>query len=158
MIRAIAAMDNKRGIADDHGIPWRGKLPTDVAHFREQTIHSAVLMGGGWYAEQQKPLPERRNLVATSDPAPLRPGFERVPDARVFLKTTKDDIWIGGGAGLFVSTLDLIDELDLTLIDKDFHCTKFFPEYAEDFEMVQEGPKQTENGITFRFTVWRRKT
>lgn len=157
MIRFIAAIDAKRGVANEHGIPWQGKLPTDVAYFRAKTLHGTVMMGQGWYKEQKLPLPERRNVVATSSPEPLRPGFEHAPDAREFLNNFQGDIWVGGGAGLFASTLDLADELYLTLIDGDFHCTKFFPEYEQDFEKISESEPQTENGITFRFTVWKSK-
>lgn len=160
MIRAIAAIDEKRGLADNHGIPWQGRIPSDVAHFRQSTIHSNVLMGAGWYKEQREPLPDRKNFVATSTDTEMRPGFERVTDARVFLKKFKDSpevLWVGGGAGLFASTLDLIDELYLTLLEGDFQCTKFFPEYQQDFVNVSENDPITEGGITFRFTVWRRK-
>ena len=157
MIKAIAAIDFKKGIANDHGIPWQGKIPTDVAQFRQKTLHSNVMMGYGWYVEQHLPLPERRNLVATSKPEELRPGFEKVVDARKFLQDAKEDIWVGGGAGLFASTLDLIDELYLTQLDQDFQCTKFFPEFEDKFIKVSESEPQTENDITFTFQVWRKK-
>src|SRR3989344_2552936 len=156
MIRFIAAIDNKRGLANDHGIPWQGKIPTDVAHFRGKTINSTVMMGAGWYKEQEKPLPDRRNIVAMGSPAPLRPGFEGTTDARKFLQEFDGDIWVGGGAALFASTLDLADELHLTLLEADFNCTKFFPEYEQDFEKVSESEPMTENDIIFRFTTWQR--
>ena len=157
MIRFIAALDSKNGIADEHGIPWQGKIPGDVAYFREKTIHGSVMMGGGWYKEQQKPLPERRNIVATSNPEKLRPGFEKAEDARKFLQNFKGDIWVGGGAGLFASTLDLADELYLTRIDKDFQCTKFFPDFEEKFSLKSDSKPVTENGITYKFQVWKKK-
>lgn len=160
MIRFIAALDSRRGIANEHGIPWQGKLPTDVGYFRNKTLHGAVMMGYGWYIEQKQPLPDRRNLVATTKPEQLRPGFERVDDARKFLKQANEEgknVWVGGGASLFKSTIDLADELYLTLIDQDFNCTKFFPQYEKDFELVVQTKPQTENGITFRFTTWKRK-
>lgn len=157
MIRFIAAMDSKQGIANEHGIPWQGKVPTDVKQFRDKTIHGNVMMGSGWYKEQAKPLPERRNLVATSSPEPLRAGFEKVPDAREYLKNAKEDIWVGGGAALFASTLDLADELYLTQLQGDWQCTKFFPEYKDKFTMVQESEPVTENNITYTFQLWRKK-
>ncbi|HMS50343.1 MAG TPA: dihydrofolate reductase [Candidatus Saccharibacteria bacterium] len=157
MIRFIAALDNKRGIADEHGIPWQGKIPTDVAHFRKSTIHGIVMMGYGWYVEQKLPLPERRNLVATTNSEELRAGFERVTDARTFLQETKEDVWVGGGAGLFASTIDLADELVLTLIEADFRCTKFFPPYEDAFELVESSAVIVESGISYRFTRWSRR-
>lgn len=157
MIFAIAALDREGGIADDKGIPWQGKIPTDVAYFRDKTTGSSVLMGAGWYKEQTLPLPKRKNYVATSDSNPLRPGFEKVTDARSFLQSATENIWVGGGAGLFASTLDLIDELYLTLIEADFNCTKFFPDYHKDFVRVDSNQPIIENGTTFTFTVWRRR-
>lgn len=157
MIRFIAAIDDKRGIADDHGIPWQGKIPTDVQYFRNKTIHSTVMMGSGWYQEQKEPLPERRNLVAFPDEEAMRPGFEQVKDAHQFLQNTNEDIWVGGGAALFTSTLDLADELYLARVQGDFHCTKFFPEFENDFELTSSSKPITENGIIFHFEVWKRK-
>jgi dihydrofolate reductase len=157
MIRFIAAIDSKRGIADEHGIPWQGKVPTDVRQFRDKTTGSAVMMGRGWYVEQKLPLPNRRNLVATTKPEILRDGFELVTDARKFLQETTDDIWVGGGAGLFASTLDLADELYITQLDQDFHCTKLFPEFKDKFTLSEESQPITENGITYTFQLWQRK-
>lgn len=156
MIRFIAALDNKLGIADEHGIPWQGKLPTDVAYFRSKTLGGNVMMGAGWYAEQKQPLPDRRNLVATHNPEPLRPGFDRVKDASEFLKKSDEDIWVGGGAALFAGTLALADELYLTRLDADFNCTKFFPSFEQDFNLVKQAEPITENDVTFRFEVWKR--
>jgi len=158
VIRFIAAIDKKLGLANEHGIPWHGKVPTDVAQFRQKTIHGIVMMGYGWYQEQQRPLPDRRNLVAVPTDEILRPGFEHIRDARKFLETTKDDIWVGGGAALFASTIDLADELYLTHLDQDFNCTKFFPEYQEQFELINKSQPQTENNITFYFAMYRRRT
>ena len=157
MIRFIAALDSKHGIADEHGIPWQGKIPSDVQYFREKTLGGNVMMGYGWYQEQLKPLPERRNLVATSSDEELRPGFEKVTDARAFLQSTTEDIWVGGGAGLFASTLDLADELYLTMLEQDFHCTKFFPDFEDKFMVSSISQPKTENGVRYRFTVWVRK-
>ncbi len=157
MIRAIAALDSNQGIANDNGIPWQGKIPTDVNYFRKKTLNSAVMMGYGWYVEQKLPLPDRRNLVAIDFPEDLRPGFERVEDAREFLKNADFDVWVGGGAGLFSSTLDLIDELYITQLDTEFNCTKYFPEFRSDYVLKTESEPITESGITYRFQVWKRK-
>jgi dihydrofolate reductase len=158
MIRFIAAIDSKQGIADDHGIPWQGRLPTDVKYYHEKIKDVDNIMGFGLYKELSKPYPNRKNYVATTKENPdLRPGFEPVYDAVQFLRETKDDIWNLGGALLFANTLYLADELYITQLDQDFNCTKFFPEFKDKFEKVSETKPQTENGITFTFQVWRPK-
>jgi dihydrofolate reductase len=156
MIRSIAALDSKNGIADEHGIPWQGKLPSDVGYFRSKTIHSSLMMGFGWYKEQKKPLRDRINLVATTKSETLQEGFEKVSDAREYLRAATQDVWVGGGSGLFASTLDLADELYLTRVDGDFHCTKFFPAFTDSFTICKHSEAHTENGITFRFEIWKR--
>lgn len=156
MIRFIAAIDNRRGIADEHGIPWHGRIPTDVKYYHDKIRTGIILMGYGLYKELSKPYADGVNYVATTDRhVQLREGFEPVYDGREFLKNAKGDVWNVGGAALFSSTIDLADELYLTQLEGDFRCTKFFPQYEHDFELVSKSEPITENGITFRFTVWR---
>ncbi len=156
MIRFIAAIDSKNGLAGEHGIPWQGKIPSDVKYFRDKTLKSTVLMGYGTYAEFRKPLPGRRNLVATSKAGPLLPGFEAVNNARGFLAAANSGIWVIGGAGLFASTLDLADELYLTRVEGDFHCTKFFPAFKSKFKLISSSEHHTENGTNFHFEIWQK--
>lgn len=155
MIKFIAALDSKKGMANEHGIPW--DLPTDKAYFRTKTDGGTMLMGYGTYVEFSEALPNRRNLVASSKNEPLRTGFEPVKDAESFLKNTKENVWVIGGPGLFSSTIALADELYLTRIDTDFGCTKFFPSFEQDFRLTEQSESQTENGVNFRFEVWTRK-
>ncbi len=164
MIRFLAAIDSKRGLADEHGIPWQGKVPGDVKYYHDKLKTGLIIMGYGTYVQLSKPMDNRLNYVATDKDEDLREGFHVVKDAREFLQLNQQageapgpDIWVLGGAGLFTSTFDFADELYLTQLEGDFNCTKFFPEYEQDFEKVSESDPITENGITYRFTVWKRK-
>ncbi len=158
MIRFIAAIDAGRGLANEHGIPWQGKIPSDVAYYRRAIQDGLKLMGFGVYKEISKPFPNGINYVATRKTEKLRRGFENVEDARQFLLTHADeDVWNLGGALLFEDTFDLADELYLTILEGDFECTKFFPKYNEKFEQVSTGKPITENGICFRFTRWKKR-
>jgi dihydrofolate reductase len=154
MIRFIAAIDSKLGLANDQGIPWQSRLPTDVAYFRDKTVGSTILMGYGTYKEFTRPLPKRTNVVASNKMLSLLPGFILTNDAREFLLEASDNIWVIGGSGLFAATLDLADELYLTRVEGDFGCTKFFPMFSDRFEMESSAKKITENGISFHLEVW----
>jgi dihydrofolate reductase len=159
MIRFIAAIDNKRGIANEHGIPWQGRIPGDVKYYHDKLKTGIILMGYGVYRELTKPYEGGVNYVASNDPnTELSEGFELVTDARKFIQEAKGDVWNAGGAILFESTFDLADELYLTQLEGDFDCTKFFPAYEQEFTKVLEDEPITENGITYRFTVWQRKS
>jgi dihydrofolate reductase len=153
MIRLIAAIDLKRGIATDKGIPW--KLPSDVRYFREKTKGFVILMGANVYKEKTKPFPDRTNVVLTYSTEPLREGFIAVNNLQVFFeKYGNQDLWIIGGASLFSQTIDLADELYLTQVRADFNCTKFFPAYEDKFVLDSRSEPQTEGGISFCFDVW----
>jgi dihydrofolate reductase len=157
VINLIVAFDEKMGLADDNGIPW--KLDSDKKYFREKTEHTKVLMGYGTYVEFDQPLPNRQNFVVSHKTKPLKPGFELVTDLDGFIKTNQDEnLWIIGGAGLFAQTIKNADRLYITRLLADFHCTKFFPDYETEFSIEQKSELMHENDIDFYFEVWKRKT
>lgn len=154
-IRAIAAIDNTRGLANEQGIPWN--LPSDRAYVREKTFGTNLLMGYGTYIEFTKPFPRRKNLVVTDGQEPLRDGFEAVTDLIGFMKNPPENLWVFGGAGVFGQVMEYLDELYITQLEGDFGCTKFFPEFKDAFKLVRESPLQLENGIHFAYQIWQRK-
>jgi dihydrofolate reductase len=158
MLRLIAAIDNRRGVANEHGIPWQGQIPTDTKRFHELTSDGLIVMGYGTYQEYDKPLHDRENFVVSRpDTGDLRPGFVPIPDANQFFdQHARELVWVIGGAALFEDSLASADELFLTQLDADFHCSKFFPEFADGFELASNAGPQTESGITFHFETWRR--
>lgn len=156
-VKLIAAIDGKRGLANNHGIPWQGKIPADTEYYRNKLRTGTILMGYGTYQEIRRPYYGKTNYVATKNSVALRPGFSPVHDARDFLTKTEGEIWNIGGAGLFASTIDLADELYLTRLGGDFHCTKFFPEFENKFVLVSASEPLAQNGITFHFEVWKRR-
>jgi dihydrofolate reductase len=154
MIRLIAAVDSKLGIADDNGVPW--KLSIDLKYFRSKTIGSNILMGFNTYKVLAGPLVGRNNFVLTHNKT-LREGFIPVHDLRHFLYQVPRDIWVVGGAQVFEQTLPYANELYLTRIDKDFNCTKFFPQFEDKFKRKSVSPRHFENGVHFTFEVWVKK-
>jgi dihydrofolate reductase len=156
MIRAIAAVDDRLGIATDTGIPW--KVPADVAHFRDLTTGSNVLMGYATYAEFAGPMAGRTNYVATGRTATLRDGFHPVSDLPPFLSGFKGDLWIIGGATFYATTLDAVAEIALTRVAGDFGCTKFFPPFDTAFRLTDEDvPPLVEGVPAIRFQTWQRR-
>lgn len=151
----IAAIDSKRGVADDHGIPWN--IPKDKAYFRAKTEGGVIVMGYRMYLELIEPLPDRINMVVTDGTEPLREGFDPILDLTTFLKERIDDVRIVGGAATYEVALPFAEELYLTKLTRDFNCTKFFPSYERVFERISQSGLLEENGIQFRFCVYRRK-
>lgn len=155
MINLIVAFDDKQGMADETGIPWQGKLTTDIQRFRNFIKHGVVLMGYRTYTEYPAPPSDKANYVVTRPGTEaLRPGFEAVEDVAKLLSEATEDVWVIGGAQLFADTIKFADNLYITRVSGDFNCTKFFPDYQASFKLASEQPAATENGIAYQFQIW----
>jgi dihydrofolate reductase len=155
MIRPIAAVDSRRGIATDSGIPW--KLPGDTAYFHEKTITGLIFMGWATYNEFAAPLHGRENFVLTTHTGPLRTGFRAVDSLdRLAAAHPDDDIWVIGGARVYAETIAEADELLLTQVFGDFNCTKFFPPYQGDFVLSTQSDVRRDGETSYRFETWKR--
>ena len=158
MIRLIAAIDRKRGLAKQGFQPWY--IPEDEQRFTELTkqYNGHVLVGSTTYKTFHGPLKDRDNYVLTRDKTPIE-GVELVHDLKKFLDDFKDrDLWVIGGANVFAEVLELgkADELHLTHIEADFGCNQFFPEYADKFKLQQETDLHEENGFIFKYAWYTR--
>ena len=155
MIRQIAAMDAKRGIATANGIPW--SLPGDAAYFENQTVEGIIVMGWATYNEFAGPLHDRENYVLTRDATPLRSGFAPIAGLDDLTSRFPDrDVWVIGGAAVYAQTINRADQLYLTQVLADFNCTKFFPDYSSDFVRFDQSEVHTDDGVRYRFEKWRR--
>jgi dihydrofolate reductase len=155
MIRLIAAIDSRRGVATDSGIPW--KLPGDAAYFHDKTTTGVIVMGWTTYNEFAAPLHDRENFVLTTHSGLLRTGFRPIGSLDELVTDHPDqDIWVIGGAKVYAENIGEAGELLLTQVVGDFDCTKFFPPYRADFQLSAHGEDQREGGITYRFETWQR--
>ena len=160
MIRAIAAIDDRNGIAvtsEQRTIPWN--IPEDVEQFRAHTKNSVVLMGANTYQTLPQPLPDRRNIVVTRQLSEVRPGFELANDLEELIGQSQNmDMWVIGGAELFKTALKHCQELYLTHVSGDYHCDRFFPDYTQEFVLQSATPRQVSGQYTYRYAVYNRAT
>jgi dihydrofolate reductase len=106
-IAFIVARTDNDVIGCDNRLPWR--LGSDLARFRDLTLHHAVIMGRKTFESIGKPLPRRFNIVITRD-ATFRPEgvatFSGVSDAVLFADVLSyilecEKIFVIGGAEIF---------------------------------------------------------
>jgi dihydrofolate reductase len=155
MIRLIAAMDSRRGVATASGIPW--KLPGDTAYFERKTVDGLILMGWATYNEFAAPLHQRANYVVTDGQEPLRTGFLAIASLDQLVAENPDqEVWVIGGAAVFAETISQADELLLTQVAGDFNCIKFFPPYETEFRRETQSDDHQDGGVHYRFETWRR--
>ncbi|GAB3593660.1 dihydrofolate reductase [Angustibacter peucedani] len=139
-------------------LPWH--LPEDLAHFRALTRGAAVLMGRRTWdslPERFRPLPGRRNVVLTRDPAWAAPGAEVRADLDAALDellAADEPVWVIGGAQVYAAALPRADravvtELDLA-VEGDAHAPAIGDGWTTTCEPAQ-GWLEAANGLRYRF-------
>ena len=141
-VSAIAALAEDRVIGGANGgIPWH--IPEDSQRFRAKTAGHPLIMGRVTFEEFDKPLESTLNIVVTRDEDYQAPGRSIVAhslgEALVYGRQhDEEEVFIGGGAGLYRSALEFCDRLYLTIIHARFEGTARFPEYAEFTKVVEQ--------------------
>src|SRR3954452_19830353 len=156
MVSFVVAHARNRVIGRDGGLPWH--LPADLRRFRELTTGHAVVMGRKTYEslpERFRPLPNRRNLVLSRDPAYVAPGAEVFPDLDSALAACTGDCFVIGGGTTYAEALRVADRVYATEIDAEIDGDTFFPELA-GWRRVEASPRKSENGHAFRFVTYER--
>ena len=155
LISFVVAMDRKRLIGRDNGLPWH--LPPDLKHFKAVTMGKPVIMGRKTHESIGRPLPGRRNIVISRNPLYKAEGCETAPSLEQAIAMTAADAeaMIIGGTAVFESALPLAQRMYLTLIDAEFPGDAWFPEYdpAQWSVSAEERHHYSEGGLSlvYRF-------
>ncbi|MBQ6395891.1 MAG: dihydrofolate reductase [Atopobiaceae bacterium] len=167
-------------VCEDWGIGLRGRLLVpntgDMRRFRELTsagegVVPVVVMGrktaesfpGG------RPLPKRRNIVLTRNPAWQREGFEVVHSVQelqellgqgsAYGEDAREDapVWLIGGEVVYRLLLPLCERVYVTKNDCIREADAFFPDLDADPEWEIESMEPggtTEEGVEYRFVTY----
>ena len=160
-IALIAAVPRNGAIGRDKKLLW--VEPVDQRHFRQVTMGCPVIMGRHtWESlpERFRPLPGRRNIVVTRQPAYVAPGAETVGslDEALSRLAAAPRVFVIGGGQLYAEALPQADELVLTEIDADLAGDTFFPAWDRAaFVETSRVPQQATDGTPFAFVTYRRR-
>lgn len=128
------ALDRKgnRVIGKDNKIPWH--RPNDLRRFKEFTSGYPVLMGRKTQQSIGRVLPDRENIVVSSDPEYSVPGVHVVSSVDVGLEYAREkqvpEIFIIGGQKIYEQTVSRADRLYITRIHlPSVQGDTFFPDY-----------------------------
>src|SRR5260221_12768040 len=123
-VSAIVAIDEKRGMGKDGGIPW--KIPDDQKRFKEITTPHPMIMGRKTFASIGRILPNRPHLIITRDTNYQVNGAELFHSLSQAIKRAKKieqqrvianeawqsrEIFIIGGGEIFKAAMPFIDRL-----------------------------------------------
>ena len=158
----IAAVARNGCIGKDNALPFR--LPEDQQHFRRVTMGCPVIMGRKTWESlpaRFRPLPGRRNIVVTRNPAWRAEGAEAVHsiDAALALSAGADKAFVIGGGELYAATLPRADELVLTEVDRDFDGDATFPAWNRRLFREEERARHhaaPPNDFDYAFVTYRR--
>ena len=129
-IALIVAVAQKGIIGKNNQLPWH--LPKDLAYFKKITMDCPVIMGRKTYDSIGKALPNRSNIVITRNQNYRLSDADVVNslDEAIFLakKHQPREIYIIGGASIFLKSLNLIDKIYLNKILADLNGDTFLPE------------------------------
>lgn len=146
MIAIIAAMDHQRVIGKNNKLPW--KLPAEMAHFKQITTGNTVLMGRHTFESIGRPLPNRHNVIVSSQDLAIKgDNVEVIHDVHTYLKNARKNeelVFVIGGAKLYQTALEYADLLIISLIPGHYDGDTYFPEIPEsvfsvDHRAIKEG-------------------
>jgi len=160
MISLIAAVAQNRALGKDGQLLWH--LPEDMRYFRETTRGKPVIMGRKTWESLPdvfRPLPGRRNIVISRNPAYDAPGATLAGSLEEAVRLAQDDaeVFVIGGAEIYRQALPLAQRLYLTEVARDFDADAFFPEFsASDWTEISRSAAKNGAGLDFTFAVYQR--
>ena len=156
LISLIAAVDRQGGIGKNN--PLLVRLPEDLRHFKRTTLGCPLIMGRKTWDSIGRPLPGRRSIVLTRDPAWHASGAEPAASlaAALALAGAAPKVFIIGGAEVYTQALEYADELALTEIDATFEADVFFPKrQAGAFAETARETFRSDQGFDYSFVTYR---
>ena len=158
-ISLVVAMDRNRVIGHRGDLPWR--LPDDLKWFKRCTVGKPVVMGRRTWESIGRALPDRPNIVLSSQRDFEAPGASVVPSLEAALATVGDhpEVMIIGGGNVFAATINMASRLYLTVVCGEYPGDTWFPafetgEWKEIFREDHAADERHESPYTF--LIWER--
>jgi dihydrofolate reductase len=158
-ITLVAARARNGTIGRDNTLPWH--LPEDLAHFKATTLGHPIVMGRRTFESIGRPLPGRRSIVLTRDPAWAHPGCERAGshDEAIGLCSGAAEVFVVGGAQVYADAIGRADRLILTEVDLDVAGDACFPRIDPGmWRLADTTPGLSRTGLRYSIGTWMRRS
>lgn len=152
MIAAIGR-NNEIGKGNDLIFPFHN----DMKFFRETTTGGTVVMGRKTFESLPKVLPNRRNIIISSNENFEIDGAEVCSSIEAAIELCKDDekVFIIGGGKIYSAFLKYSDKLYLTEIDAGCpDADTFFPAFDKTQWKRQVLAEHNEAGIDYQHVLY----
>lgn len=160
-ISLIVAAASNNAIGKDGKMPWH--LPNDMKHFKNITWGMPVVMGRKTFESLGKPLPGRKNIVISRQPAWKAEGVvvvKNMEDALFVAKQSDaNEVMVIGGGEIYRAMMDKARRIYLTRVEAEPEADTFFPSIdpAQWYLVNQKNHEADEkNAFNHSFQVWER--
>ena len=151
LVAAIAS--ENRALGKDNMLIY--KIPEDLKRFRKLTSGHTIIMGRKTFESIGRVLPNRINIVVTSNPNFFDENVivAHSLDEALRLAQLRDEdgeTFIIGGGQIYQDAIKRADKLYLTVIEGSPEADTFFPDYS-DFKRVVFEEKHEGDGLKYKF-------
>ena len=159
MIALIVAIDQNNAIGKDNQLLWH--LPKDLSFFKNVTSGNAIIMGRKTFESIGKALPNRRNIVISTQKDLQFNGAEITSSLNAAIELVGNaDCYIIGGGSIYQQSLSLVDRLYITKVAANFEADTFFPTINwDEWTLVskEDHPSDEKHAYAFSFCVYDKK-
>lgn len=150
----IVATGYNGEIGFDNKLLWH--IPEDLKFFKETTLGNVVLMGRKTVESLPKPLERRITLCLGTK---IKLGYQNLDDllggSQEFSNRLNTNcIYIAGGASLYEATKDIVDEVLLTKVCKNFNHADTFYTIPNDFQIKERSDYKVYKDLVYYFSKW----
>ncbi|MGA9468756.1 MAG: dihydrofolate reductase [Exiguobacterium marinum] len=152
MISHVVAYGQSREIGKDNDLLWR--LPDDLKHFKTVTSGGTVVMGRKTFESIGKALPNRRNIVVTSDSSFEADQVEVWHDLDRLVELSEQEEWfVIGGATLYEQTMPMTSRIYATEVESRFEADTYYPERTGEWTVTNQinHPQDERHAYSFTF-------
>lgn len=152
MISHVVAYGLNREIGKDNDLLWR--LPDDLKHFKSITSGGTVVMGRKTFESIGKALPNRRNIVVTSDVSFSADQVEVWHDLERLVEMSQQEEWfVIGGATLYEQTMPMTSRIYATEVAASFEADTYYPERIGEWSITStiDHPQDETHAYAFSF-------
>lgn len=160
-ISLVVAATENGVIGHQNKLLWH--LPDDLKFFKRTTTGHVIIMGRKtWESVGSKPLPNRTNVVITSNDSLNLPEnvykFSSLSDA-IDTFRTQEEIFIVGGASIYEQALPLASVVYLTLVHTNMEGDTHFlfkPEHQWKLVASSYHASDEKHAFAFTFQIYNR--
>ncbi len=171
ILSLIAAIGKNNALGINNKLLWN--LPSDMKHFRDITSGHTVIMGWKTYQSIGRLLPNRKNIIISSDPNSTVAGADIVSSlddafklasleqGRKFEENQEEvEVFIIGGGKTYSLAMPKATKLYITEVEDSPEADTFFPEINnEEWKEIsrEKHGADPQNLFSYSFVVYTRK-